>query len=76
LFNQVYQVLSSGLLAATLLAALLATTALLAPLFLALAAFHTFLSLAVPLLAALSGGSGFDRLVRILLCVHIAFLYY
>jgi hypothetical protein len=74
------------LLAATLLAALLAasalltatllaTTALLATLFLALAAF-TFLSLAVPLLAALSGGSGFDRLVRILLCVHIAFLYY
>jgi hypothetical protein len=79
-------VLSSALLAATLLAAflaasaflaaaLLATTALLATLFLALAAF-TFLSLAVPLLAALSRGSGFDRLVRILLCVHIAFLYY
>jgi hypothetical protein len=74
------QVLSSGLLAATLLAALLAASALLtatllATLFLALAAF-TFLSLAVPLLAALSGGSGFDRWVRILLCVHIAFLYY
>jgi hypothetical protein len=65
------------LTAALLTAALLPAALLPAALFFTLAPLtFTFLSLAILLLFALSGGGRFARFVWILLCVHDAFLCY